>query len=237
MVVEKEPTAHNKTEESEQGAGRARGQPNPSWWARFKEYVANKSSFTDWCIVVFTAALTFVAIYQYFVTNSQLDVMRKDERAWVVVTDVDFKKLKFEVGEDLSVPLTITNIGKTPATNIRGDFYIELIPNGAVPHFESPVLVRMTTSVGLLIPNAKMTIVAERANQGINPAKPDPEPVTDAEIADYNAGGSWIAEHGALTYQDAFGVLHFTRQCTWDGSSGKLLQAQNCTAYNSTDNQ
>src|ERR1035441_861988 len=41
------------------------------------------SSFTDWCLAVFTLALTITAIYQFRITNRQLNVMQIDERAWV----------------------------------------------------------------------------------------------------------------------------------------------------------
>jgi hypothetical protein len=233
IVVEKAPLAHNKTEKGEARNNNAEGKQRTSRWRRFKDYIKSKSSFTDWCIVAFTAALAAVAIYQYFITASQLDVMRKDERAWVVVTKADINQLKFEVGVDPSLPITITNTGKTPATDISSDFFIELIPNGSAPVFEAQGM-HNTETIGLLIPNGYFNVVVER-RKGTDPLNPDPDPVTNAESADYIAGKSWIIEYGVISYRDAFGILHWTRECAWFGSPGKMFQSKSCTEYNSTD--
>jgi len=233
VVVERIPVAEN-TDKGDKRNGDANGQQKRSRWWLVKEYVKSNSSFTDWCIVFFTAALAAVAFYQYFITASQLDVMRKDERAWIAVIPPEPKDIQFAVGTALSIPITVINIGKTPATDIAGDLYVELIPNGDTPQFEYQGI-HIKPSTGLLIPNGTFPVAVERQRTKEGGSQVEPDAITTAEAADWVNGKSWMAEYGMISYRDIFGTQHWIKQCSWFGAKGIVFQAQSCTAYNSTD--
>lgn len=75
-VVPAEQKADSSTttnHESEEEKGRS---------MRLKEFFG-RSSLTDWLLAIFTGALVAAAIYQFIIMGGQLDVMRKDLRAWI----------------------------------------------------------------------------------------------------------------------------------------------------------
>ena len=51
----------------------------------FWKWVKEKSSFTDWCLVVFTGVLAGAAIYQFIIMGRQLDEMQQVGRPYVFV--------------------------------------------------------------------------------------------------------------------------------------------------------
>jgi hypothetical protein len=130
------------------------------------------SSPTDWLIAIFTFPLVLVAIYQYIILDGQLDVMRKDQRAWVSIGGN--RNVTFTVDPMLTthIPLTITNTGKTPAINVRADIYVEIVPNGAEPHFEA-TFPHTKWTIGAMFANTPKDITAVRyqalANDRIEP--------------------------------------------------------------------
>jgi hypothetical protein len=90
----------------------------PKWGSW--DWVKSSSSFTDWCIVVFTLALVVVGIRQFIIMggqlrsmDGQLDVMRKDQRPLVKLTCEDFTTV---VNSPISCNLHITNPGKARRT-------------------------------------------------------------------------------------------------------------------------
>jgi hypothetical protein len=66
-------------------------------WMRFWKFL-QRSSPTDWLLSVFTFVLAFYAIRQAFITGNQLDVMRKEERAWIDVASPLLTKDDMVVG-------------------------------------------------------------------------------------------------------------------------------------------
>ena len=193
VIMESKKVGKNQAEPRAERTGKASNNEDPSWWRRFWTWAKSNSSFTDWCIAAFTAVLAAAAIYQFIITDRQLDVMRKDERAWVVISsNAAPKEVALKVGVAPTLPITITNTGKTSATDLYGQFYVELVPNGAAPHFESTDTY-MRTSTGLLVPNAPVPIDVERKRLGANNSV-EPNPITDAENIAYTNGNAWIAE-------------------------------------------
>ncbi len=139
VVVEETPVAHNETDNADKRTNRTHNQQSPRWWVRAWEHIKNSTTLSDWFIVAFTAVLTAVAVSQYFITDRQLDVMRKDERAWIVV-EQEPPGITLAVGAAPSVNLAVKNTGKTQAKRVAGHCYVEIVPNGQNPHFESPVM-------------------------------------------------------------------------------------------------
>src|SRR6266540_3762165 len=77
VVMEQKKITEDKAEPATKPADKPTDDKNPSRWLRFKYWVRDSSSFTDWCIAAFTLALAVIAVYQFRITDGQLDVMRK----------------------------------------------------------------------------------------------------------------------------------------------------------------
>ena len=65
------------------------------------------------------------------------------------------------VGTAPSVDIVLNNTGKTPATDIVGHFYVEVIPNGQNPRFEATVMHTSDIS-GVIAPNSPQDSKAVR---------------------------------------------------------------------------
>jgi hypothetical protein len=183
-----------------------------SRWQRFKEY-AKTSSITDWCIASFTVVLAAAAIYQFIIMGGQLDVMRKDQRAWIAVA----QKSGITIGVNIAptVSLGFTNTGKTPATNIAGNFYVEVVPNGQNPQFEATTM-HTTVVQGVILPNAPQEIQASRRRLAADTTdQGESDPLTNVEKSALDDGKAWIAVHGTVSYRDIFHVRHWIKFCFW----------------------
>jgi hypothetical protein len=236
VVLEKKEITENETNRSPQTARKTSNDKDPSRWRRFKEWAKNSSSLTDWCIAFFTFVLGAAAIYQFIIMDRQLDVMRKDQRAWIAVNVQGDPR--FVIDAAPSAPLTITDTGKTPATQIVGDFYVELIPEGQNPHFEAQIP-HFKMFSGIAIPNAPQSVVVSRQKlrPGGNPAESEGDPLTEDEKTALDSGRLWRAVHGTVWYDDVFGTRHWIRFCFWTGLIvGKSYSSGGCVAYNATDN-
>jgi hypothetical protein len=185
-----------------------------------------------------------VAIYQLSAARgqlndmgSQLDVMRKDQRAWIAVDVKDHPNIA--IGQPLSVELNTKNTGKTPATRVAGTAYIELVPNGSNPHFESTHIPRAQWFAGVLPPNSSANpqdfyrtagvVVDERS--GLLP----PDLLTESEKTALDSHHAWIAIHGLVEYDDTFKITHWIRFCYPAVTAAGTFQYAACTKYNSVD--
>ena len=223
---EAERDVHTATETVNNGGGMS------SRWRRFKGY-AKSSSFTDWCIASFTFVLAAAAIYQFVIMDWQLDVMRKDQRAWITVAQRGDPTIA--VGAVPSSSLTITDTGKTPATQIVGHFYVEIVPNGDNPHFEAQTM-HTTMISGIAIPNAPQVIAASRRTSKIGkPDEGEALPLTTDEKTSLDDGKSWIAVHGIVWYDDVFKTRHWIKFCFWTDLKLGDYGSRSCVAYNSSD--
>jgi hypothetical protein len=234
VIMEKKETAEQNEKAAREREAKAEADQEPSRWKRFTTYVKTKSSFTDWCIAAFTLVLAAAAIYQFIIMDGQLNVMRKDQRAWITVTTPTTEPAAVP-GGPLSTTVTVTNTGKTPANNIAGNYYVEVVSNGDDPHFETTTPHTMS-STGVLIPNHPrdhlVTRKQARSNGDIEDA-----PFTEREKIALDNGSAWIAIHGIVFYEDVFKTKHWVRFCYWTTSKPGLYTSRGCTAYNSIDNQ
>jgi hypothetical protein len=235
VVVEKKPVADNETKPDTPGTNNAHNKQNPCWLWRFKEFVGSHPNFPHWSIAAFTCVLTAVAIYQFYITDSQLDVMRKEERAWLVVVPKGTVAFPLNVAPQADV--IITNTGKSSATRIMESFYVQIVPNGKAIDFEAQVP-HSGLYNGLAIPNTpqELTILRQRTRVG-HPDINEPDPVTLEEQTAIANGKSWIAVHGIVRYRDIFGQDHWIKYCGWSGAKPGAYDSGTCTEYNSTDNQ
>jgi len=212
---------------------------NPSRWKRLKDWVKRESSFTDWCITAFTLALAVTGIYQYTVINRQLDVMRKDERAWVEFLPLpdkpgsDITSVHLDPGQPMTYPLGIKNTGKTPARNMVTKIYLDIVDASQEPPLERVVTdtyERGVITAGIVFPDGdiKQPIVRPTENG-------KPRLTTDSEVNAVREAKAYIAIYGIITYDDVFGVHHWTKFCKWQAAAAGTFHTAQCTAYNNVD--
>lgn len=177
---------------------------------------------------------------QWEAMRGQLAEMRKDQRAWLYATEGSRPLLV--VGRALPAVVNLTDTGKTPATKVYAEIYVEVVPNGASPHFENGGM-RSIQETGLILPNTvpefkgvPLSVWRWRYKFGGKPHEGEPYPLAQTEFDSLSRGDSWIALHGIVRYQDVFHVDHWTKFCFWSNElKVGSYTAQSCTAYNSTD--
>jgi hypothetical protein len=203
--------------------------------------LAERSSLTDYIIALFTVILAVAAIYQFIITNSQLRVMRNDERAWLKFdlqpdkTDSSEVTMKLTAGQPIFFPIRVTNIGKTPARNINMKIFIEVVPATQEPslnrvddlshHYPAGELI-----AGIVYPTTDFKQLVMRPGDSLGSA----ELATPEEVTSVLSGKSYLAAYGIIAYDDVFEIRHWTKFCTWNGTNGAFA-AQQCTEYNNVD--
>jgi hypothetical protein len=202
-------------------------------------WIKNRSSFTDWCIVVFTGVLAGAAIYQFIIMGNQLDEMRQDERAWMAVKEVGDI---FQFGKPIEENILFNNTGKTPAKHVEATFRMEILKRTEGPTFnysDRSVTVRADGQAvfpNLPIPMGISSLIVtpgtESAQQTI---------LTQDFLEKYDRGDLWYSVEGRVTYDDVFHHEHWTTVCyvhfyyeperIGSGPPG----AKACADYNNTD--
>jgi hypothetical protein len=210
-------------------------------WARLKEWVIRESSFTDWCITAFTLALAVTGIYQYIVINGQLDAMRKDQRAWVEFQALpnkpgsDISSVRLDAGQPMTYPLGIKNSGKTPARNMVAKIYLDIIDANQEPPLErvaTDTYERGVITAGIIFPDSDIKQPVVRPTEDGKPRL-----TAESEVNAMRDGKAYIAIYGIITYDDVFGVHHWTKFCRGQAADGvgAMLHIVQCIAYNDVD--
>ena len=209
---------------------KSRGQP-------FVHWIKEKSSFTDWLLAIFTAALAGATIYTIIIIGGQLDVMRKDQRPWIKMT---FDSFAVQAQSAIGGNLHQVNYGKTVAKNIAGKFAIEEVKNGEQPRMDyGNAWVSFTT--GALFPNDPQVrgVPMQKVAQHL-PSGDTYEAVvlSQTEYDDFMNGKIFFAAYGIISYSDFFRIEHWTKYCTFlypaNGPS-RTFTAKTCTDYNDVD--
>jgi hypothetical protein len=202
-------------------------------WMGLKERI-KASSTTDWLLVFFNSVLAVVTICQFVIIGNQLDVMRRDERAWITV------KIKSDttIQPIPSGKITITNVGKTPALHLDSVFWIEVIPNGQEPHFGGAVgMPNETFTAGAVIPQDPVDFQLTRQKSNPSGGSLEDYALSDAEKKSLELGDAWLAIYGVARYQDVFGSSHWTQVCVWSSylKAFHIYSARSCSDFNSVD--
>jgi hypothetical protein len=201
--------------------------------------ILKPSSFTDYCLTVFTGLLAAVAIWQSVVTSGQLGVMRTDQRAWVQFQvqhkpDEDVISLQLTSGQPIVLPFQIINTGKTPAKYIDGRIYYDFPETGSEPPLNlvnSNDLEHAFNKVeaGMINPAEALKMYGER------PERPGVAKVaTDDEVIRARERKIHLAVFGIMNYDDVFGVHHWIKFCKWI-SVDPYYSTEGCTKFNSID--
>lgn len=196
------------------------------------------SSFTDYCLAVFTGLLVVVAIYQIIITKGQLDAMRTDERAWLRLgpqpdtPGVEKSSISITCGQPVNYPFQIANIGKTGAINIEAQLYYSILDASQdVPIYEiddtSTDHPHNYFTTGFIYPNEAMKYTGWRPQKGNSPLL-----VTKDESIGYRDGMKYLAIFGIVSYDDVFGNHHWAKFCRWWANIGHF-NAESCARFNS----
>ena len=206
---------------------------------RFRESF-KPSSFTDYCLALFTGLLVVVAILQMVITQRQLDVMRKDQRPWIKLT---FDNLITTVGSPVGGNLHTVDNGKTPAKNIEGKFAIEKVKNGEQPRLDYGHAWTKFT-VGSIFPNDPQAQAVNMQQIVFTPSGPSYQAVvlSQPDFDDFIQGRIFFVAYGRVSYSDFFRVQHWTTYCIFFPApespavvAPKQYTARDCTDYNNVD--
>jgi hypothetical protein len=196
-------------------------------------------SLTDRIIAVFTAVLAAAAIYQFIILDDQLDVMRKDQRAWMDVQEVGFQN---EVGKPIAITMAFRNTGKTPAMNVYMVFKLEMLNIADGPTFDYSNKHLVSEVSGTFFPNTpplRLGLSPLIAGPGTDDVQGT---VLTQDVADkFKNGQIWYAAHGRVSYEDIFGGKHWMTRCFLEYNkvinaiTSAPLSAKPCANYEHID--
>lgn len=170
---------------------------------------------------------------------TQLRQMRIDQRAWVVMSNnnAEFQFLKNSSGElAVSLPLTVTNTGKTPAKRYRIEVVTEINPKDKEVSFDFTRGAGVATSAGTLYPNNPVQFNAELL-KGDSHSGAGTRLLSASEYQELLEGQKYLAVYGRGFYVDIFGQAHHFHFCVFKGLSPTptLSQTKSCSDYNDAD--
>jgi hypothetical protein len=201
--------------------------------------LAERCSLTDWIIALFTFALAGSAIYQFIIMDGQLHVMQKDQRAWIIPAPIG---PQLSLDKPLIALLQYTNTGKTIGKKFTSTMRIEIMnaADGPTVDYSNPLL-NSWLEGNLVVPNTPLQqrIDARRMATG---TKTEEIIFTQDLKEKYEEGLVWFSVEGIVTYNDIFGIRHWTQFCGVIASPPKdpfapyLPGITKCAQYNDTDN-
>ncbi|HLZ43220.1 MAG TPA: hypothetical protein VKQ11_19790 [Candidatus Sulfotelmatobacter sp.] len=161
-----------------------------------------------------------------------------EQRAWLK-TNFEITSIEPTLSHHLQEPLTITNIGRTPAHKIRGAIYLEFVdvdksPNlaRAIERVSHPVVAKQGSEghgawvdIGLLFPDdpRSLNIVGENVSSNRYVQYPN---------------STYIALYGVVTYYDVFERHHWIHFCSMRPNlyAGSLQDPKKlCSDFNDVD--
>jgi hypothetical protein len=168
---------------------------------------------------------------------NQVQIMQIDEQPWLGVTHQ--AKPILEINKAPVMEVVVANTGKTPALQIAGNYYVEILNVGEKPHFEAQVAHLKTIQQTMMPPNGSRDEWMQRYRHmaGASVDVGEPEPLTKTEKKALDGGEDYIAIHGLIWYGDKFGKRHWVRFCYWDYLTQGYFDARACDGYNSAGDE
>ncbi len=165
--------------------------------------------------------------------------MRQDQRP-MLKPGMGFAHERPAVGETINGSVTIQNVGKTPATQMKGFWYISIVQNGEKLRFRYPMNSSLGVTMGAIFPNDPPTsynVYWTKIDPSNTTSYPTERKLTPEEFDSLLRGGTFFIIYGRVTYNDEFGVSHWTHFCSWTHftQGQKTIAAQDCAAYNAID--
>jgi hypothetical protein len=142
--------------------------------------------------------------------------MREDQRAWLFPLNPPIPPLR--IGADVTVPLIITNMGKTPAIDV------DAISSFYKVEYEGPrpsEAAALYSHTGTLFPQEQTPVTPIAWQQfATTPKKPGPTDergipfrVSVDDYKDFMSGKAFLAFRTDITYNDVFGIHHWLKYC------------------------
>jgi len=194
--------------------------------------LAERSSLTDWLLAAFTFVLAAAGIYQFFILNSQVSVMRKDQRPWL---KLDFPLNNLVVGQPITATKHIVHKGKPHARAVWGDMALQRVHNGESARLNYP-LHHASLNTGLVFPNdpvdTPITMVRRSAT-----GTTESDPLMQSELEDFQNFRIFFVVYATVYYKDFFEVDHWTKRCAVEAPANVPgnFTGQNCTNYGDVD--
>jgi len=174
-------------------------------------------TLNGWKTVLEIAALPFAisyAVVTYFQWKDLRDHFEIEQRAWI---KVECSLLGEEIPRT-TVPMKITNFGKSPTLRVVVIGRSAVISNNNSPSFQ-PQKGDMLAHFASLFPNDTIPFPINHV-------------LSEIEISSLTRGDSYLAIFGQAAYVDQFG-WHWTRFCTWKGyDPNVIVQAGPCVTWN-----
>jgi hypothetical protein len=221
------------TQQEEQGHQAAMNHP------RFTE---NRS---DSKTGVWTVTLTAIIAVIYFLQlNAMWDTVNvarrsseRQDRAWVAVQPKG--PYRITAGEELGIPFVLVNTGKTPARHIHTEIWTKFIPTTSLEEM-SETGPRLQVETGDLFPNnineidGFSTLHATR-QRGIGNHDTRSWAIEPSEVIEYDAGRIYGVGYMVVSYEDIFGIKHWTRYCSYIHNPINNPNTSSCVSYNRED--
>jgi hypothetical protein len=174
--------------------------------------------------------------------------MTQDQRPWVSL-NLNWPSVKGPKGEPLgtlvqvteneplSVPVQITNTGKTAARNVHASMFVDVVKTDEEPRLNSSKDRAWKFESGTLFPNTPSGFLAYRQEPNKNALEAF-SVLTPTENQELKNGQAYLSIHGEIKYEDVFRNHHWTKFCFWFPMTlaPKYYTAQDCAKYNGVDN-
>ncbi len=153
--------------------------------------------------------------------------MRLDEKAWLIF-DTDYSDtLKLRKSEEVSVPIQLRDIGKTPARKIDGFVVVEESKTGDPPRFDKSIFTPLRA--GIIWPGFPQDTKAREITSERKPVI-----VTSEKLRQYAEGSLAFVVWGRISYKDIFQESHWVQFCHTI-SSKPSAHSKQCADYNELD--
>jgi hypothetical protein len=179
-------------------------------------------TLSGWKSIAELIAIPFAigyAVVTYFQWKDLRHNFEVDQRALVKIT-FGIPTTVPTIGAMDAVPVTVLNIGKSPALRARVDASLEIVEHSNPPTFSFRKS-HLVIDVGMLFPNDPMKpiLVSTTFPRNLRPIQ-----LTVPEIQDLIEGKTYIAAYAIAEYSDQFG-RHWTRFCDWKSYTAKTMGA------------
>jgi hypothetical protein len=162
--------------------------------------------------------------------SSSRALLRQDQRPLLQPLPYTADKISLTSGQPIVMPITVKNIGKTPAQQIEILTTVEILKANEEPHilgnFAGEIL-----RAGIIFPNGEQTIPV---GWGTNDNGPKVVLLTPQQLKDVAAGQIYFALYIHINYVDVFGVKHWSKFCQ-EFSPVLPIPHRECAFANSVD--
>jgi hypothetical protein len=185
-------------------------------------------------------ALALISLlFVWFSYQQSRQTLELDQRAWLEYAKTpdapnsQRRTIQFQAGQPFSVQVLFKNTGKTPARNLVATVFLDTFgASEAVPlDHVGKSYTHETITAGILTPNDEfgpILVVRHGADHSVTL-------VTSEQVGALASGKFYFAIYGVISYDDIFGVHHWTNFCDWNGVGAGPFNTYQCTEYNDVD--